>query len=44
LWLLGYGYFLGPLAGFWQAAERQRFLLLALGLAAFSFYYWGDDY
>jgi glucan biosynthesis protein C len=44
LTLFGYGYFLGPLAGFWQAAERQRFLLLALGLAAFSFYYWGDDY
>ncbi len=26
------------------AAERQRYLLLAVGLAAFCFYYWGDDY
>ena len=44
LTLFIYGYLLGPLAGFWQAAERQRYLFLALGLAAFSFYYWGDDY
>ena len=44
LTLFIYGYLLGPLTGFWQAAERQRYLLLALGLAAFSFYYWGDDY
>lgn len=44
LTLFLYGYLLGPLAGFWQAAERQRYLFLALGLAAFSFYYWGDDY
>ena len=44
LTLFLYGYLLGPLAGFWQAAERQRYLLLALGLAAFCFYYWGDDY
>jgi len=39
-----YGALLGPLTGFWRAAERQRYLLLALGLAAFSFYYWADDY
>ncbi|OON68303.1 acyltransferase family protein [Hymenobacter sp. CRA2] len=44
LTLFIYGYLLGPLAGFWQAAERQRYLFLALGLAAFSFYYWADDY
>ena len=44
LTLFIYGYLLGPLAGFWQAAERQRYLFLALGLAAFCFYYWGDDY
>ena len=42
--LFCYGYLLGPLAGFWQAAERQRYLFLLLGVAAFSFYYWGDDY
>ena len=44
LTLFVYGYVLGPLAGFWQTAERQRYLLLALGLVAFSFYYWADDY
>jgi glucan biosynthesis protein C len=44
LTLFLYGYLLGPLAGFWQAAERLRYVALALGLAAFSFYYWGDDY
>jgi glucans biosynthesis protein C len=44
LTLFSYGYLLGPLAGFWLAAERQRYLLLAVGLAAFCFYYWGDDY
>lgn len=44
LTLFSYGYLLGPLAGFWLAAERQRYLLLAVGLATFCFYYWGDDY
>jgi glucan biosynthesis protein C len=44
LTLFIYGYVLAPLTGFWQAAERQRYLFLALGLAAFSFYYWADDY
>ncbi|UOQ68812.1 acyltransferase family protein [Hymenobacter volaticus] len=44
LTLFSYGYLLGPLSGFWQAAERQRYLFLLLGLAAFSFNYWGDDY
>ena len=44
LTLFSYGYLLGPLAGFWLAAERQRYLLLVVGLAAFCFYYWGDDY
>ncbi|MCB2410104.1 acyltransferase family protein [Hymenobacter lucidus] len=44
LTLFLYGYVLGSLNGFWQAAERQRYLFLALGLLAFSFYYWADDY
>ncbi|WP_324676643.1 acyltransferase family protein [Hymenobacter sp. GOD-10R] len=44
LTLFVYGYLFGPLAGFWQAAERQRYLFLTLGLAAFSFYYWGGDF
>jgi membrane-bound acyltransferase YfiQ involved in biofilm formation len=44
LTLFVYGYLFGPLAGFWRAAERQRYVFLALGLAAFSFYYWTDDY
>jgi glucan biosynthesis protein C len=44
LTLFIYGYLLGPLAGFWHAAERLRYVVLALGLAAFSFYYWGNDY
>lgn len=44
LTLFTYGYLLGPLAGFWLAAERQRYLLLAVGVAAFCFYYWADDY
>ena len=36
-----YGYLLGPLTGFWQAAERQRYLFLGVGLATFASYYWG---
>ncbi|PJJ60247.1 acyltransferase family protein [Hymenobacter chitinivorans] len=44
LTLFVYGYLLGSLNGFWQAAERQRYWFLALGLLAFSFYYWADDY
>jgi glucan biosynthesis protein C len=44
LTLFVYGYLLGPLAGFWRAAERQCYLFLALGLVAFAYYYWGDDY
>jgi glucan biosynthesis protein C len=35
-----YGYLLGPLSGFWQAAERLRYVVLALGLAAFGCYWW----
>ncbi len=44
LTLFSYGYLLGPLTGFWLAAERQRYLLVVVGLATFCFYYWGDDY
>ena len=44
LTLFSYGYLLGPLAGFWRAAERQRYVVLALGVAAFCVFYWQDYY
>lgn len=38
------GYLLGPLAGFWQAAERLRYVVLGLGLVTFGGYWWSSGY